>query len=175
MTPTPTPTPTPTRKAFTDTRMFKVMRTLVGAANPFMTRLLDSRVGGRAAQALLLLEFRGRTSGKTFRTPVGYVRSGDRLVIVTSPTYRWWRNVVGGAPVRVRLPEGWRDGQARVLMPDDPAYDSAVATQVAKRGPGMLRGFGVDVDDAGRIDPATKATAPTHAHIVEILLVPSVR
>ncbi len=172
---TPTPTLTPTRKAFTDTRMFKVMRTVVGVANPFVTRLLASRFGDRVAQALLLLEFRGRTSGKAFRTPVGYVRSGDRLVIVTSPTYRWWKNVVGGAPVRVRLPEGWRDGQARVLMPDDSAYDSAVATQVTKRGPRTLREFGVDVDDAGRIDPATKTTAPTHAHIVEILLAPSVR
>ena len=164
----------PTQKAFTDTRAFKVMRTLVGLGNPFVKRLLDSRFGGPMSRNLLLLEFTGRTSGKTFRTPVGYVRDGDRIVIVTSPTYQWWKNVVGGAPVRVRVAEGWRAAHARVLMPDDAGYDRAVETQVAKRGPGMLKGFGVDVDEAGRIDPAARAAAPSHAHIVEIMLAPAV-
>ncbi len=59
-------------------------------------------------------------------------------------------------------------------MPDDPGYDSAVAIQVARRGPGMLKGFGVEVDEAGRIDPAARAAAPSHAHIVEILLATTV-
>lgn len=160
------------KNPFTDTRAFKVMRTLVGLANPLVKRLLASRFGGRMARNILLLEFRGRNSGKTFRTPVGYVRDGDRIVIVTSPTYRWWKNVVGGSPVRVRVTEGWRTGAARVLLPDDPTYDAAVATQVAARGPGMLRGFGVALDDHGRIDPAARAAAPSHAHIVEIVLAP---
>lgn len=164
----------PGQRAFTDTRAFKVMRTLVGLANPLMKRVLASRFGGPIARNVLLLEFRGRTTGTAHRTPVGYVRDGDRIVIVTSPTYRWWKNVVGGAPVRVRVAEGWRAGQARVLMPEDAAYDAAVATQVAVRGPGMLRGFGVQVDDSGRIDPAARAAAPSHAHIVEILLDPTV-
>lgn len=163
-----------TQKAFTDTRAFKVMRTLVGLANPFAKRMLDSRFGGPMARNVLLLEFTGRTSGKTFRTPVGYVRDGDRIVIVTSPTYQWWKNVVGGAPVRVRVAEGWREARAQVLMPDDEGYDRAVATQVARRGPGMLKGFGVVVDDAGRIDPAARAAAPSKAHIVEIVLAPAV-
>ena len=164
----------PPQKAFTDTRAFKVMRTLVGLGNPFVTRLLDSRFGGPMSRNVLLLEFRGRNSGKTFRTPVGYVRDGDRIVIVTSPTYQWWKNVVGGAPVRVRVAEGWREAHAQVLMPDDPGYDRAVATQVARRGPGMLKGFGVVVDEAGHIDPATRADAPSKAHIVEIVLDPAV-
>jgi len=161
--------PTP----FTDTRAFKVMRTLVGLANPIVKRLLASRFGGPMAKNVLLLEFRGRTSGKAFRTPVGYVRDGDRIVIVTSPTYRWWKNVIGGASVRVRVAEGWRAGHARVLLPADVGYDGAVATQVAARGPGMLRGFGVQVDDQGRVDPAARADAPAHAHIVEIVLEPA--
>ena len=38
-----------TTTSFTDTRRFKVMRTLVGAANPFVSRLLASRFGGRPA------------------------------------------------------------------------------------------------------------------------------
>lgn len=163
----------PGQRAITDTRAFKVMRTLVGLANPLMRRMIASRFGGPLARNILLLEFRGRRTGKPFRTPVGYVRDGDRIVIVTSPTYRWWKNVGGGAPVRVRVAEGWRTGHARVLLPDDPAYDGAVATQVGLRGPGMLRSFGVAVDDNGRLDPDARAAAPSRAHIVEIALDPT--
>ena len=39
-------------------------------------------------------------------TPVGYVRDGDRIVIVTSPTYRWWPNFVGGADAGVPRARG---------------------------------------------------------------------
>ena len=163
---TPTTTPTP----MTETRRFKVMGAIIGAANPLMRRLLDSRFARGLGRALLLLEFKGRRSGRTYRTPVSYVREGDRLILVTSPRYAWWKNVVGGAPVRVRLPEGWRHGEARVLLPDDPGYDDAVATQVRGRGPQMLRGFGIEVDDQGRIDPATRPDGPSRAHIVEIRL-----
>jgi deazaflavin-dependent oxidoreductase (nitroreductase family) len=157
-------------RALIETRRFKVMRRVVGALNPLMRRLLDSRFSGRMARQLLLLEFLGRKSGRTFRTPVGYVRRGDRVVMVTSPAYTWWHNLVGGAPVRVRLPDGWRRAQAEVVMPDDPRYDEVVALQVSGRGPGMLRGFGLAVDDAGHISPEAKATATQHAHLVLVEL-----
>ena len=45
---------------FTDTRAFKVMRTVVGLANPLVKRLLASRFGGPMARNVLLLEFRGQ-------------------------------------------------------------------------------------------------------------------
>lgn len=157
-------------RAVTDSPQFKVMRRVIGATNPLTRKLLDSRFAGPMARALLLLRFRGRTSGRTYTTPVGYVRDGDRVVIVTSPTYRWWPNLVGGADVELRLPEGWRRGHGEVLMPDDPRYDDILALQVTKRGPGMLRGFGLDVDEQGRLDPASRATASTKAHIVLVTL-----
>lgn len=97
---------------------------------------------------------------------------GDRVVIVTSPSYGWWPNMVGGADVEVRLPEGWRRGRAEVLFPDDPQYAETVAFQVAKRGPGTLRGFGVDIDDAGRIASEARASATRNAHIVLVTLEP---
>ena len=156
----------------TDTRRFKVMRGMVGAANPLVRRLLDSRFAGPLSRALLLLRYRGRKSGRTIATPVGYVRDGDRVVIVTSPSYGWWPNMVGGADVELRLPEGWRRGRAELLFPDDLRYAETVAFQVSKRGPGMLRGFGVDIDDAGRIAPEAKVTATRYAHIVLVTLAP---
>lgn len=161
-------------RAFTDTPKFKIIRTLVGAANPLVKRLLGSRFAGPLAKNLLLLRFKGRTSGKTFTTPVGYVRDRDMVVVVTSPTYKWWRNVVGDADVEVRLDGRWHEAKAKLLTPDDPGYDEAVAFQVARRGPGMLRGFGVPVTDDGRVPAEARATAPTRAHIVRIDLAASV-
>lgn len=35
-----------TRTPLTETRRFKVMRRVIGATNPLMRRLLDSRFGG---------------------------------------------------------------------------------------------------------------------------------
>ena len=154
----------------TDTRRFKVMRGVVGAVNPLVRRLLDSRFAGPLSRGLLLLRYRGRKSGRTIATPVGYVRDGDRVVIVTSQSYGWWPNMVGGADVEVRLLEGWRRARAEVLFPDDPRFDEAVALHVAKRGPAMLRGFGVDIDDAGRIAPGARPTTTRYAHIVLVSL-----
>ncbi len=162
-------------RAFTDTRQFRIMRRVIGATSPLTKRLIDSRFAGPMGKALLLLRYRGRKSGRTFTTPVGYVREGDRVVMVTSPTYKWWPNLVGGADVELRLPEGWRSGRGEVVLPDDPRYDETLAFQVSKRGPGMLRGFGLDVDDQGRIHPESRVTAAKKAHLVLITLEPARR
>lgn len=162
--------PTPPTRPFTDTPQFKVMRAVVGVLNPFIRRLLGSRFAGPIANNLMLLRFRGRTSGNWHTTPVGYAREGTQVVVVTSPTYRWWRNVVERAPVQVRLDGKWFDAIARVLRSDDPAddsaYEAAVALQVQKRGPSMLRGFGIPVTDDGQVPTSARAEAGTHAHIV---------
>lgn len=110
----------------------------------------------------------GVKTGRAFTTPVGYARDADTVVIVTSPTYRWWRNIVGGAEVQVRLDGRWRSGHARILKPLDPDYEATVALQVALRGPRVLRGFGIDVDDQGRIPVAERAVAAERTHIVRI-------
>lgn len=157
-------------RAFTDTPQFKVMRAVMGAATPVVRTVLASRFAGPLGRNLLLLRFRGRRSGTWRTTPVGYVRTGDRVVLVTSPTYRWWRNIDGPTRVQVRVAGQWHEATARLLHPDDPEYDAAVAIQVAGRGPGMLRGFGIPVTDDGRVPDDARADATKHAHIVVVEL-----
>ena len=120
----------------------------------------------------MLLRFTGRNSGKVYTPPVGYVREGDSVVVVTSPTYSWWKNIRDGADVEVRLDGAWRRAHARVLPTDDPGLDRAVAIQVKGRGPGMLRGFAVAVHDDGRIPPGARADLGTKALIVLVELEP---
>lgn len=77
--------------------------------------------------------------------------------------------------MELRLPEGWRTGRGEVVMPDDPRYDETLAFQVSKRGPGMLRGFGLEVDDQGRLDPESRADAATKAELILVTLEPAGR
>lgn len=155
-------------RSFTDTRRFKVMRWVIDAANPLVKALLRGRAAGPMGRSLLLLRFRGRKSNRWFETPVGYAREGDRVVMVTSPAYRWWHNLVGGSDVAVRVAGTWYAARARLLFPDDPDYDGAVALQVRQRGPRMLAGFGLEVDTEGRLTPGARASAAEKAHLVLI-------
>lgn len=47
------------------------------------------------------LEFTGRKTGKTYRTPIAYVRQGDRVYITTASP--WWVNLQTGARVRMLI------------------------------------------------------------------------
>ncbi len=158
----------------TETRRSKVMRSLIGALNPAITALLGSRVGGRMNKSLLLLRFQGRKSGRWYTTPVGFVRVDDRCILVTSRSYQWWKNVRHGADVTVRVDGAWHAARARVVPPDDPEYATIVAQQVAARGPGMLRGFGVPVDDDGRVPEEARGDADKQALLVEVVLGPTI-
>ena len=91
------------------------MRVLVGAANPAVRLLLGSRFAGPIAKRVMLLRFRGRKSGSWHTTPVGYAREGNQVVVVTPPAYRWWRHVIDGARVQLRLDNQWFDASARAF------------------------------------------------------------
>ncbi|WIV56799.1 nitroreductase family deazaflavin-dependent oxidoreductase [Amycolatopsis nalaikhensis] len=98
-------------------------------------RLTGGRVGAkwrvgagfRKPVPTLLLEHRGRKSGRLFTTPLLYLRSGDDLVIVGSqgglPHHpQWYFNLLAHPDTRVHL-KGRRDVPvtARVAGPDERA------------------------------------------------------
>lgn len=51
----------------------------------------------------MLITFTGRNSGKTFTTPVRYVKTEGIVRCFTSPENQWWRNLRGGADVVLRI------------------------------------------------------------------------
>ncbi len=74
--------------------------------NPVLSAVLRSPIHGAVDRSMLLITFTGRRSGRTFTTPVGYVREGDDVWIVPgwAERKRWWRNLTGeGASVTLRL------------------------------------------------------------------------
>jgi deazaflavin-dependent oxidoreductase (nitroreductase family) len=71
--------------------------------NPLVRLLLRSPLHGLASDSLLLLTYHGRKSGQAYTLPVQYVQSGQTFYIVVGMAgqKRWWRNLIGGAPVRL--------------------------------------------------------------------------
>src|SRR3712207_687565 len=69
--------------------------------NPTMGLLLRSPLHGRLSRNLMLLSFKGRTSGKSYTIPVGYVQNGDHVWVFSHS--HWWKNLRGGVPVTLHL------------------------------------------------------------------------
>lgn len=78
-------------------------RLLMKLQNPFMKWLLRSPFHGLVSGMYVLITFTGRKSGTVYTTPVQYAQDGDKLYVVTSEGYVWWKNLRGGADVQVHL------------------------------------------------------------------------
>jgi deazaflavin-dependent oxidoreductase (nitroreductase family) len=63
-----------------------------------------------------MIEFSGRKTGRTYKTPIAYVRDGNQLLMSTDSP--WHRNLAGGAQVRMRLRGHMVKGTADTVGPD---------------------------------------------------------
>ena len=84
--------------------------------NPVVRALLRSPLHPLLSRRLALISYTGRRSGREWTIPVGYALNGDRVTIAVGAAEhkRWWRNLRGGAPVRVRIRGRERAGHAEV-------------------------------------------------------------
>ena len=71
--------------------------------NPTVRLLLRSPLHRLWSTNLMLITFRGRSSGRLFTTPVRYQKQGDLIRCFTSQSNQWWRNLRGGADVVLRI------------------------------------------------------------------------
>ena len=86
-------------------------------ANPLVRWILRSPLQRLMSTTLLLITYRGRKSGKDFTLPVQYVQEGGVIYIVPGAAEKktWWRNLRGGAPVRLLLKGQSVAGNATLL------------------------------------------------------------
>jgi hypothetical protein len=84
------------------------------SANPLVRLVLSSPLHPLLSRSLALITVTGLKSGRTYTFPVGYKQEGDRVTIGVGwpERKRWWRNLRGGAPVRVRLRGNIRSAHA---------------------------------------------------------------
>lgn len=81
----------------------KIPEKLFVLINPIMRFLLRSPVHGLFSNSLMLITFKGRKSGRIFTTPVRYIRYEKSILCFSSSENTWWRNLVGGAEVKLNI------------------------------------------------------------------------
>jgi len=120
--------------------------------NPVVAAVLRSPLHGVMSDSVMLLTYRGRKSGKVFTTPISYVRDGGDILAVASRDHAWWRNLRGGALVRVRLRGRELRGTGRLL--EGRAGEEGLLC-VLRAVPAYRKHWGVELDGDGRpMDPA---------------------
>ena len=115
--------------------------------NPIVVAILRSPLHGLMSNSVMLLTYRGRRSGRAFTTPISYVRDGEDLLAVASRDHAWWRNLRGGAPVRVRLRGRELRGTGRLL--EGRAGEEGLL-RVLRAVPAYRKHWGVQLNGNGR-------------------------
>jgi hypothetical protein len=82
--------------------------TVLRLLNPLMRVLLHSPLHWPLSRWFVILTWTGRRSGRRYSTPVSYVREDEVIWITTGD--RWWRSLIDGAPVAVRIAGRMRRG-----------------------------------------------------------------
>jgi len=82
---------------------FKMPEPMFAIINPIMKVLLRSPLHGVLSSGIMLITFKGIKSGRWFTTPVRYIHDGNTVRAFSSSETFWWRNLVGGADVTLRL------------------------------------------------------------------------
>lgn len=118
--------------------MKRTLRERIGDAR--MRAILRSPWHRRHSHDTLALEVTGRRSGRRYRIAVSYVEdAGDLLVFVDEAAAKlWWRNLRGGAPVRVLLRGHWQVGHAEVAWEADPPGLARALARFAAAWPGFV-------------------------------------
>ena len=93
----------------------------------------------------MLITVKGRKTGKEYSTPVGFYRENDSLWVLSSRDRTWWRNLRGGANVRLLLKGRNLSGRAKIV-----ADENEVKKQIAdyiQHVPMAVRGLGLRMEN----------------------------
>jgi hypothetical protein len=116
----------------------------------------------------MLIEFKGRKSQKQYAVPVSYLRDQESFYTVSFRHRTWWRNLVGGAPVTLRLKGRDVKGIAHVLI-EPSAVEQGLAACI-RIAPMRARFYGVALDSNGEVHRDQLASAAQTRIIVQTRL-----
>jgi deazaflavin-dependent oxidoreductase (nitroreductase family) len=122
--------------------------------NPIMMWLLRSPLHGMLSGSTMIITYTGRKSGKTFSTPVNYVRDGEVLWAVSYRHRTWWRNL-HDSPVTLRI-QGRDVAGVATAVTDQQAVTDCLTGDLRK-APQVARYIGVALDASGQ--PKTEDVA----------------
>ena len=129
--------------------------------NRVVSTTLRSPLSRMLDRGILLMTVTGRRTGRSYTFPVQYVDDGDSLWIISGggPEKTWWRNLVGGGPVRVLLRRAHRDGYATAhTYASDPTMVTEGLRRYVARFPGMARRLAIRPGDEESLARAAEQT-----------------
>jgi hypothetical protein len=143
---------------------------LYAALNPVMIALLRSPIHGIASANLCIFSYRGRRTGKSYSTPLSFMREGPTVRLLSSHNTRWWNNFLDG-PVDVDIEIGRTTfyGKAQTTVEDSEAFRNGVRTflSAVPRDAGV---YGIKLDSNRKPREEDIARAAGHVVLVEIEL-----
>ena len=95
----------------------------------------------------MLIEIRGRKSGKPLAVPVNYLRESNLLYTVSLRNRTWWRNLIGGAPVTVCVQGSKFDAVAEAVT--DPNAVAEGLRKMIQLAPSTARYYRVQINARG--------------------------
>jgi hypothetical protein len=103
-------------------------------ANGVVLVVLRSPLHRMLSSVLVELRLRGRRTGRVITLPVQYARDREQLVVLPAHAERklWWRNLLDGGDVSLRLGGTERAGRADVLEAETPAFEMALRWYVRR-------------------------------------------
>lgn len=109
----------------------KIPEPLFKVINPLMALLLRSPLHFLMSGSLMLITFTGKRTGRSYTTPVRYVRDGETVRCFTSRTTRWWPNLVGGAEVALTIRGGEKRYSSNVIVSDPQRIEKELRAYLA--------------------------------------------
>jgi deazaflavin-dependent oxidoreductase (nitroreductase family) len=115
--------------------------------NPIMMWMLRSPLHGMLSGNTMIITYTGRKSGKTYSTPVNYVRDGDVLWVVSYRHRTWWRSL-HDAKVTVRVRGNDLAGVAEAITEQQEVADCLMT--FLRKAPQIAKYIGVALDASGQ-------------------------
>jgi deazaflavin-dependent oxidoreductase (nitroreductase family) len=115
--------------------------------NPIMMWILRSPLHGLLSGSTMIITYTGRKSGKTFSTPVNYVRDGDVLWTVSFRHRTWWKSL-RDSPVTLRMQSKDVTGVATTTTDQQEVADCLMA--YLRKAPQIAKYIGVGLDASGQ-------------------------
>lgn len=117
---------------------------------------------------LCILHYEGRKTGRSYETPLSYVRDGQRVRLLSSYNTRWWTNFVHEErPVVVEIGGARHPGRARAITTDGDAFREGVRDFLtALPRDASVYGIGLEADRTPRAADIERCAS--HVVLIEV-------
>ena len=104
----------------------KTPESLFKIINLVVKLLLHSPLHFIMSSSVMIITFKGRKSGNFYSTPVRYLETNNDIRFFTSNHGKWWKNLKGGAGVRLLIKGHNQDYHAEILDRGSPEIRSTL-------------------------------------------------